>query len=48
MIQEPVLQGEGSAVSRAGIRMGLAILAASALVMVAWIMFLIWIVGRLV
>jgi hypothetical protein len=35
------MQGEGSAVSRAGIRMGLAILAASGLVMVAWIILLI-------
>lgn len=48
MIQEPILKGEGPAVSRAGIGMGLAILAASGLAMVAWIVFLIWIFGRLV
>jgi hypothetical protein len=48
MIQEPVMQGEGSAVSRAGIRMGLAILAVSGLLMVAWIVFVIWLLGRLV
>jgi hypothetical protein len=42
MIRNPVGESEGVGVSRAGVRVGLAILAASTLVMVAWIIFLIW------
>ena len=47
MIQKPVGESEGVVVSRAGALVGLAILAASTLVMVAWIAFLIWIFARL-
>ena len=50
MIQEPVrdLKSEGSAVSRAGTWMAVVILAASPLVTVAWIVFLIRMFGLLV
>jgi hypothetical protein len=47
MIQNPILESEGSGASRAGVRVGLAILAASTLVTVTWIIFLIWMFAQL-
>ena len=47
MIQNPVGESKGAGVTPAGMRVGLAILAASTVVMTAWIAFLIWIFARL-
>jgi hypothetical protein len=46
MIHKPIEKAKGPALSPAGVWMGLAILAASGLVMVAWIAFLIRTFGR--